>query len=331
MTIMTDKVKTALVSGGAGFIGSNLCKSLLRDNYRVICVDNFLTGSRENVEELLENKNFLLVNADVTERLPDVVTDESIDFIFHLASPASPNASSPISYITYPLETMDVNSIGTRKLLRLARKKNAKFLLASTSEVYGDPMVHPQTEDYFGNVNPNGVRSCYDESKRFAEALSFVYLNKFKVDVRIVRIFNTYGPNLDPRDGRAMVNFILQALKGEDMTVYGKGEQTRSLCYVDDLVEVLKKAMIKDKTCGEVINIGNPEEFTILELAKKIKKITKSESKIVFEPLPEDDPSRRKPDISKAKKILAWSPKVKFNEGLKKTIAYFEKKLEDEV
>lgn len=328
---MTDKRKTALVSGGAGFIGSNLCKSLLKDGCRVLCVDNFLTGSKENVEELLTNSHFLLINADVVEKLPDVVTDESIDFIYHLASPASPNANSPISYIAYPLETMDVNSIGTRKLLRLARKKNAKFLLASTSEVYGNPTVHPQTENYFGNVNPNGLRSCYDESKRFAEALSFIYLNKFNVDVRIVRIFNTYGPNLNLMDGRAIVNFILQALKGEDMTVYGKGKQTRSFCYIDDLVSVLKKAMIKDRTRGEVFNIGNPEEFTILELAEKIKKITKSESKIIFEPLPEDDPSRRKPAIGKAKMILGWEPKVKFSEGLAKTITYFESKLKDEV
>lgn len=330
---MTEKNMTALVSGGAGFIGSHLCESLLKDGYRVICVDNFLTGSRKNVEDLLENNDFLLINADVTERLPDVITDESIDFIYHLASPASPNASSPISYIAYPLETMDVNSIGTRKLLRLARKKSAKFLMASTSEVYGDPdpKHHPQTEDYFGNVNPNGVRSCYDESKRFAESLSFIYLNKFNVDVRIVRIFNTYGPNLDLRDGRAMVNFILQALRGEDITVYGKGDQTRSFCYVDDLVKVLKKAMFMDKTRGEVFNIGNPEELSILDLAKKIKKITKSSSKIVFKSLPKDDPTRRKPSISKAKKVLDWEPKVKFGDGLEKTVAYFREQLKDEI
>jgi len=321
---------TALVSGGAGFIGSHLCESLLKDGYRVICVDNFLTGSRENVEEFMENSNFMLVKTDVIRKLPDMIKDEEIDFIFHLASPASPNSKSPISYMAYPLETMDVNSLGTRRLLRLARKKKARFLLASTSEVYGDPKVHPQTEDYWGNVNPRGVRACYDESKRFAEALSMIYLRKFDVDVRTVRIFNTYGPKMDLRDGRAIVNFILQALKGKEITVYGRGKQTRSFCYVSDLVTVIKKVMFNKKARGKVFNIGNPDEFTILELANKVKRATKSKSKIVYEDLPEDDPTRRKPDISKAKKMLDWRPKVSFSRGLEKTIAYFEKRLKDE-
>jgi nucleoside-diphosphate-sugar epimerase len=322
---------TALVSGGAGFIGSHLCERLIKDGYRVICVDNFLTGSKDNVSELMNNNRFLLVNADVTKRLPDVINDESIDFIFHLASPASPNAQSPISYMAYPLETMDVNSVGTRRLLQLARKKKAKFLFASTSEVYGDPKVHPQTENYWGYVNPNGPRSCYDESKRFGEALTMVYVRKLGVNCRIVRIFNTYGPRMDIQDGRAIVNFIVQALQNKPITIYGKGKQTRSFCFVDDMVAGLKKAMFTAETKGEVFNIGNPDEYTILELAGKIKRAIKSESKITYQPLPPDDPSKRKPDITKAKKVLNWKPKVSFAQGLDKTIKFFREKLEDEI
>jgi len=319
--------KTCLVSGGAGFIGSHLCESLLRAGYKVICIDNFLTGSKDNVEHLMENTNFMLINASVIKELPEIIKDENINYIFHLASPASPNKKSPISYMTFPLETMDVNSIGTRRLLRLARKKNAKFLLASTSEVYGDPKIHPQTEDYWGHVNPNGPRSCYDESKRFAEALTMVYKRRFEVDVRIVRIFNTYGPKMDIRDGRAIVNFIVQALKNEPITIYGKGKQTRSFCYVTDLVDGLKKAMFVKESKNKVFNLGNPDEHTIAQLADKIKRATKSKSKLSYEAIPTDDPRKRKPDISKARKVLDFKPKVRFSDGLNKTIVYFEKKL----
>jgi nucleoside-diphosphate-sugar epimerase len=329
---MTEPIKAnnkrVVISGGAGFIGSHLCESLVKKGYGVVCVDNFLTGSKDNVEHLMEESNFLLINADVSKKLPDVLTDESIDYIFHLASPASPNASSEISFINLPLETMDVNSIGTRRLLRLARTKKARFLFASTSEVYGDPKVHPQTEDYWGYVNPNGVRSCYDESKRFGEALTMVYVRKFEIDARIVRIFNTYGPRIATRDGRSLVNFVVQALKNKPMTVYGKGKQTRSFCYVTDLVSGLEKLMFKDNMAGEVVNLGNTDEYSILELVKKIQKVTKTKSKIVFEDLPEDDPARRKPDISKARKMLNWSPKVKFSLGLEKTIDYYKKLIE---
>lgn len=322
--------KKAIISGGAGFIGSHLCERLIKDGWRVVCVDNFITGSKDNVLSLMDNHNFLLVNADVTRKLPDVLTEDKVDYIFHLASPASPNELSPISYMNLPLETMDANSLGTRRLLRLAKKTGAKFLYASTSEVYGDPAIHPQPETYWGNVNPNGPRSCYDESKRFGEALTMVYSRKFKVDVRIVRIFNTYGPRMNLKDGRAIVNFIIQALKNEPITIYGDGLQTRSLCYVSDMVRGLKQAMLNEKTTGEVINLGNPDEYTILELAKKVKKAIKSTVKITYKDLPPDDPGKRKPDISQAKKLLNWQPKISFNEGLQKTIAYFKTKLENE-
>ncbi len=325
-----QETKKILVAGGAGFIGSHLCRSLVKDGFQVTCVDNFITGAKSNVEELLEEKNFTLINANVIKKLPEAITDEPVDFIFHLASPASPNELSDKSYMHLPLETMDVNSIGTRRLLRLAQNKSAKFLYASTSEIYGDPDVHPQPESYWGNVNPNGPRSCYDESKRFGEALTMVYVNKMKVDARIVRIFNTYGPKMDANDGRATVNFIIQALKNQPITIYGKGLQTRSLCYIDDMVSGLKKAMFSSHTQGEVINLGNPEELTVLDLAKKIKKITKSNSKIVFSELPVDDPEKRKPDIAKAKKLLNWTPKIKLNQGLQKMIEYFQKQLKNE-
>lgn len=322
-------MSTCLVSGGAGFIGSHLCQNLIKDGYKVICLDNFLTGSKENVEELVENSNFLLVNTDVTKKLPELIIDSKIEYIFHLASPASPNETSAISYMNFPLETMDANSIGTRRLLRLAKSKGAKFLFASTSEVYGNPQEHPQTEEYWGYVNPNGIRSCYDESKRFGEALTFVYLRKFNVDARIVRIFNTFGPKMAKGDGRAIVNFIVQALRNEPITIYGKGKQTRSLCYVSDMVKGLKAAMFTNESKGQVFNLGNPEEYTILQLAEKVKKAIGSKSKLVYKDLPEDDPARRKPDISKAKKILNWKPEVSFRRGLKKTIKYFQETLKE--
>lgn len=321
-----------LVAGGAGFIGSHLCQSLLKDDYRVICVDNFLTGKKTNVAPLLSHPKFLLVNADVSKPLPEALTEEKLDYIFHLASPASPNSLSPLSYMNLPLETMDANSLGTRRLLRLARKHRSKFLFASTSEVYGDPKVHPQPETYWGYVNSVGIRSCYDEAKRFGEALTFVYIRRFKLNARIVRIFNTYGPKMDIKDGRAVANFIVQALTNQPMTIYGQGKQTRSFCYVDDLVAGLKKAMFTQSANGQVINLGNPEEFTVLDLAKKIKRAAGSNSPIKIQAmdLPEDDPERRRPDITKAKKLLAWQPKIKFSQGLKKTIAYFQEKLSHE-
>ncbi|MCX6816320.1 MAG: GDP-mannose 4,6-dehydratase [Candidatus Beckwithbacteria bacterium] len=330
MTKLANNGKTVLISGGAGFIGSNLAESLLKENYKVLCLDNFSTGSKENVAGLMENGNFLLLNTDVTKRLSDIVLDSKIDYIFHLASPASPNEASPISYMNLPLETMDANSIGTRRLLRLAKKNQAKFLFASTSEIYGDPSIHPQTEDYWGNVNPIGPRACYDESKRFGEALTMVYLRKFHVDARIVRIFNTYGPGMNLRDGRAVVNFIVAALKNQPITIFGRGKQTRSLCYVSDMVDGLKKALFSPKTKGEVFNLGNPVEYTILQIANKIKKAVGSQSAIVYADLPDDDPRRRRPDISKAKKQLNWAPKVKFSQGLAKTIKFFQEKLKNE-
>lgn len=322
--------KKVLVAGGAGFIGSHLCDQLIKKGLRVVCLDNFITGSKDNVAQLMENSNFLLVNADITKKLPDVISDEKVDYIFHLASPASPNVNSPISYINHPLETMDANSLGTRRLLRLAKEYKARFVFASSSEVYGDSKQHPQSEDYWGNVNPNGVRSCYDESKRFGEALTMIYVRKFKVDARIVRIFNTYGPRMNLLDGRAIVNFIVQAIKNKPITVYGKGKQTRSFCYVDDLVSGLQKLMFENDIEGEIVNLGNTEEQNILAFAEKIKRIIKSKSEIVFEPLPPDDPVQRQPNIAKAKKILDWQPKVSLSQGLEKTITDFKKRLEDE-
>ena len=321
-----------LVAGGAGFIGSHLCQSLLKDGYRVICVDNFLTGKKANVAPLLDQPKFLLINADISRPLPQVLVDEKVDYIFHLASPASPNALSPLSYMNLPLETMDANSLGTRRLLRLARRHKAKFLFASTSEVYGDPREHPQKESYWGYVNPVGIRSCYDEAKRFGEALTMVYIRRFKINARIVRIFNTYGPRMDIKDGLAVANFIIQALRNEPLTIYGKGKQTRSFCYIDDMVLGLKKAMLTDTTKGQVINLGNPDEFTVLNLAKKIKLAAGSASpiKIEAQELPQDDPEKRRPDISRAKKLLNWQPKIRFSQGLKKTIAYFQNKLSHE-
>lgn len=308
-------METIIITGGAGFIGSHLSESLVSD-YRVICIDNFITGRKKNVAHLLSNKNFALIEHDVTK---PVKIDEKVKYIFHMASPAS-----PIDYQLRPIETMLANSFGAYNMLELAKEKNARILLASTSEVYGDPKEHPQKETYWGNVNSIGPRSCYDESKRFAEALAMSYLKEHKVDIRLARIFNTYGPRMREDDGRVIPNFITQALQNKPITAYGDGSQTRSFCYVSDLVEGLKRFMFKDSLSGEVINIGNPEERTILQTAKIVKQIIGSSSEIIFKELPRDDPLRRNPDISKAKKLLSWTPKVSFDAGLKKTVEAFK-------
>ena len=312
-------MQTVLVAGGAGFIGFHLCKSLLDSNYKVVCIDNFLTSDKNNLKDILGNQNFSLIEQDVTIPIQSLRPD----YVFHLASPASPNKKSAKSYINHPIETLLVNSAGTYNLLELAKKSNAKFLYASSSEIYGDPAMSVQKEDYFGNVNPNGVRSVYDEGKRFGEAITFAYLRKHDLDVRVIRIFNTYGPVMQADDGRVVSNFINQAIKNEPITVYGKGAQTRSFCYVLDMVEGIKKAMFAPCTKGEVFNLGNPDERTVLDIAKLIKQMTNSSSKIVFEELPLDDPKARKPDIAKAKNILGWEPKVRTGDGFQKTIEYF--------
>lgn len=320
-----------LVAGGAGFIGSHLCQRLIKENHQVICVDNLITGSISNIKDLLQNKNFSFIKHDVIKPLNLKVTPPlasggvKIDAIFHLASPASPNHHSKLSYHHLPMETMLVNSIGTFELLKLAEKYRAKFLFASSSEIYGNPLEHPQKEEYFGNVSPIGPRSVYDESKRFGETLTAYFWRKKNLDARIARIFNTYGPNMQKEDKRMIVNFIVSALTGKPITIYGDGKQTRSLCFIDDMIEGLIRLMFYPNTNRQVINLGSPEEHTILEYAQLVKKITNSKSKIVFsEKMPEDDPIRRKPDISKAKKILDWAPAISLKEGLKRTIAYFK-------
>ncbi len=332
-----------LVAGGAGFIGSHLCERLIKDNYEVFCVDNLLTGNERNISHLLPNKNFHFFKHDVIKPLTLKIARVKFESIFHLASPASPNPESPLSYLHHPTETLLVNSVGTLNLLNLAVKHKSKFLFTSTSEIYGEPLVSPQKEDYWGNVNPKGLRSCYDEAKRFGEAMTANFIRNQKINGRIVRIFNAFGPRMDKKDGRAIVNFINQSLDGKPLTVYGSGSQTRSFCYIDDLIEGLVLAMFKAQTKGEVINIGNPEEYTILQLAKIITQLTrnneriifnfrfhkitfqliKTEEKIVCKPLPIDDPTNRCPDISKAKKILGWQPKISLRVGLLKTIDYF--------
>ncbi|MGQ9676404.1 MAG: UDP-glucuronic acid decarboxylase family protein [Chloroflexota bacterium] len=307
-----------LVAGGAGFIGSHLCERLLSEGYEVLCVDNLITGNEENVEHLLGRAGFRFVRHDVTQPL-----EADVAAVFHLASPASPPG-----YLDFPIETSLANSLGTYNLLELARKNNAKFLMASTSEVYGEPLEHPQREDYWGNVNPVGMRSCYDESKRFGESLTMTYRRHLDLDSRIIRIFNTYGPRSDPRDGRIVPNFITQALRSEPITVYGSGEQTRSLCYVADLVEGIMRALFWPGTKGEIVNLGNPDEHTVLEYAQVIKRLCHSNSPIVHvPPISEDDPSRRRPDIGKAKGMLGWEPQVDLEEGLTRTIAWFRQKI----
>jgi nucleoside-diphosphate-sugar epimerase len=314
-------MQTVLVAGGAGFIGSHLCHRLLSESYKVICVDNLITGDKNNFEDILSNQNFTFLEKDITKPMQENLKP---DYIFHLASPASPNKKSPRSYVNHPLETLLANSLGTYNLLELTKKASSKFLYASTSEVYGDPAVSPQREDYFGNVNPNGIRSVYDESKRFGEAITMSYVREYGLDARIIRIFNTYGPLMQIDDGRVVSNFINQAIGNKPITIYGNGNQTRSFCYIDDMVEGLMLSMFSDKTTGEVINLGNPDERKVSELATIIKDITGSSSEIIFEDLPEDDPKVRKPDIGKAKKLINWSPKVEVKQGVRKTVEYFK-------
>lgn len=315
---------TVLITGGAGFIGSHLTRKLLNEGYSVICVDNFLTGSSDNLRDLEGNSQFRFIEQDVSVAHDlTLYGKEKIDFVFHLASPASPNKNSPKSYIAFPIETMLVNSVGTYTMLLLAKQHGSKFLFASSSEVYGDPAESPQKETYFGNVNPIGPRSVYDEGKRFGEAMTFGFVRKYDVDARAVRIFNTYGPLMQKDDGRVVSNFINQALANLPLTIYGDGSQTRSFCYVDDLVAGLWSAMTAGGTKGEIFNLGNPDERTIKELAEMIKNTTKTTSELEFLDLPEDDPKRRKPDIVKAERVLSWSPKISVEEGLEKTIKYF--------
>jgi UDP-glucuronate decarboxylase len=302
-----------LVTGGAGFIGSNLCEALLERGEEVICLDNFFTGCKGNIQHLLGNPDFELVRHDIID--PIMI---ECDRIYNLACPASPP-----HYQHNPIKTMKTSVLGSLNMLGLAKRVGARILQASTSEVYGDPQVHPQTEDYWGNVNPIGIRSCYDEGKRVAETLFFDYHRKNNIDIRVVRIFNTYGPKMDPYDGRVVSNFIVQALKGEDITIYGDGSQTRSFCFVSDLVDGIIRMMDKDDFTGPV-NLGNPVEFTIKELAEKIVAEVGNTSKVVYEPLPSDDPTRRKPDITLAKEQLGWVPKIPLEEGLKYAIEYFK-------
>ncbi|MDP3940824.1 MAG: SDR family oxidoreductase [bacterium] len=318
-------MSSVLITGAAGFIGSHLVKRLLSDGHSVIGVDNFLTGSKENLSELLEKPNFSFIEQDVS--VPHDVSlygSTKIDLIFHLASPASPNKNSPKSYIAYPIETLLVNSIGTYHMLLVAKEHGSSVLYTSSSEIYGDPAESPQKETYFGNVNPTGIRSVYDEGKRFGEAMVMGFVRKHGLNARIIRIFNTYGPYMQKDDGRVVSNFINQALVGQNMTIYGDGSQTRSFCYVDDMVEGLIRAMFTEGSKGEVFNLGNPDERTIRELAELVKKLTQSSSDIVNQDLPEDDPKRRCPDITKAQTMLGWGPKIGVEQGLEKTIRYFK-------
>ena len=312
--------KRVLVTGGAGFLGSHLCERLLNSGYEVLCVDNFFSSTRRNITHLLDNPNMELMRHDVT--FPLYV---EVDEIFNLACPAS-----PIHYQFDPVQTTKTSVIGAINMLGLAKRVKAKILQASTSEVYGDPAIHPQTEDYWGNVNPIGLRSCYDEGKRCAETLFFDYRRQHKMPVKVVRIFNTYGPRMHPNDGRVVSNFIVQALRGREITIYGEGSQTRSFCYVDDLIEAIARMMATPPDVTGPINIGNPREFTIRELAELIIEMTGAKSRLRFEPLPSDDPRQRQPDISMAKSVLNWEPKIPLQEGLTKTIAYFETALRKE-
>lgn len=309
-----------LITGGAGFIGSHLCEKFLEQGHEVICMDNYSTGAKDNIASFAAHPQFRFVDHNVSNFIE---VKAPVEYVLHFASPAS-----PVDYLELPIPTLKVGSLGTHNALGLAKAKKAVFLLASTSEVYGDPLVRPQNEEYWGNVNPVGPRGVYDEAKRFAEAITMAYHRYHKLDTRIVRIFNTYGPRMRMRDGRVVPNFITQALKGEPLTVYGQGQQTRSFQYIDDLVDGIQKLLQASHHLP--VNIGNPHEMTVLEFAKKIIELTASKSSIMYKPLPEDDPQVRQPDIAKAKKILGWEPKVKLEEGLMKTIEYFRARLKEQ-
>jgi len=303
-----------LVTGGAGFIGSHLVEALISEGHEVVCVDNFMTGSEANLAAVLTNPRFTLVKGDVRDGLPQ----EQFAFIYHLASPAS-----PVDYSTYPIETLLTNAEGTKNVLNLAASSRARVFLASTSEVYGDPLISPQDESYWGNVNPIGARSCYDEAKRFAEALAVAYQEKYSLNIVLGRIFNTFGPRMRVNDGRVVPNFINQALANLPLTVYGDGQQTRSFCYIDDLIAILLKLLTVNFKGLTVVNLGNDQEMTVLNLAKLIIELTESSSEITFQPLPPDDPLQRRPDLTKVKKLFAWQPQVKLEDGLKKVIAWY--------
>jgi dTDP-glucose 4,6-dehydratase len=315
MTVMTEK--HAVITGGAGFLGSHLCDRLLTEGHRVTAIDNLVTGDLKNIAHLFGTDKFKFVKHDVTEFM---YVDGPVDYILHFASPAS-----PIDYLKLPIQTLKVGSLGTHKALGLAKTKGARFLLASTSEVYGDPLVHPQPETYWGNVNPVGLRGVYDEAKRFAEAMTMAYRRYHGTETRIVRIFNTYGPRMRLHDGRAIPAFLTQALRGEDVTVFGTGNQTRSICYVDDLIDGIHRLLLSDEQ--DPVNIGNDEEITMLDLAKEIIALTGSKSKIIHRPLPEDDPKVRRPDTTRARTILKWEAKVDRKEGLRRTVEYFKNQI----
>ena len=315
--IKTMRRRSIVITGGAGFLGSHLCGKLLGQGNRIICIDDLYTGSTVNIESYLNNENFIFFEEDICEPL-NYLNDLKVDQIYNLACPAS-----PLFYQADPIKTMKTNVFGILNLLEFAQEKKARLLHASTSEVYGDPKEHPQKEEYNGNVNPIGIRACYDEGKRASETLCFDYSRKYFLEIRVIRIFNTYGPRMNPNDGRVVSNFIMQALKEESITIYGDGKQTRSFCYVDDLIDAVIALMNSDHTIAGPVNIGNPDEFTILNLAKKILEKTRSKSKLVYRSLPEDDPRQRKPDISKAKSLLNWFPKISLDEGLNHTIKFF--------
>jgi nucleoside-diphosphate-sugar epimerase len=308
-----------LITGGAGFIGSHLTETLLSQGHQVVVADNFLTGRYANLAHLEDELSLKIVEVDVSDPGTSALLPGPFDRVYHLACPASPRG-----YGKYPLETLLVCSAGTLNALRIAEGDQARFLLASTSEVYGDPAIHPQVESYWGNVNPNGPRSCYDEGKRFAEALTMEFVRQHGLDARLARIFNTYGPRSNPKDGRVVPNFCVQALLGEDLTIYGDGSQTRSFCYVDDLVRGLILLMETDGLAGEVVNLGNPHEFTMIEFAEEVLRLTGSTSDMTFEPLPTDDPLRRQPNIDKAHRLLGWNPEATLEDGLRSTLDYFE-------